>query len=297
MTNRRQFLSNLGAALIGAPLVDEAQAASPPKAPAARAPPPSSQRASIDKWTRLDDGNVATSLFGPQFTHPCLWGRTGDIWAAWDNPTSGGRFGTFMFRRKTNKWEKVTFTDDIQHNISNRENYGSCYDPDGDRIWVSNGAPASMWNADCYFDPNTNTYTNFGDFTGTDNHTPKNKQLLRGVTPLKYFRGSLYSIMSPSQKTTLIRNDLPYGKATVDVSGAQTVSWSEPYVFNVGEFRGGMSSQSGLIWVIGDNNELYIRDLSRANFALIPTFGIKPPHSCNFELHERLNLIVAWCGQ
>jgi hypothetical protein len=48
---------------------------------------------------------------------------------------------------------------------------------------------------------------------------------------------------------------------------------------------------------MAEYNELYVYDLTGDRYVHIPTYGTKPPVFSNFEVHEALQLIVAWCGK
>jgi hypothetical protein len=78
-----------------------------------------------------------------------------------------------------------------------------------------------------------------------------------------------------------------FGVSTDNNNTAARVTWA----------RGGVDGRTGQVWVIADDNELFVWEPDTNRVTQLPTTGAAPPYiNTLFVLHEAADAIVGFCG-
>jgi hypothetical protein len=249
-------------------------------------------------WTRLDSGG---GPFGAYFYRSVVISG-GDIWMGWGDPATGPSWGNFVFDAAAAAWRRTNdVSRDPAKNIGARENYGACYDPDRDAVWIGDGAPVAYGfpegpqSGDMRYDVATDTFTlaypNYGD---------RRSSIGKGDGALVYHDDVLYSFgawsVGPGQ--SLSTHDLVTEEITRGIAVESTPPWTQPRARLV-YARSGIDSRTGVLWTLADDAELYHFDPSGASptWSHVPTTGERPATvAIGAALHEAANVIVAYVG-
>ena len=236
------------------------------------APAPAVRTQTVGAWRRVDVGR--TGAAGWYFSNAVVLRTTGQIWHAWGNRT-------YLFDPVRNVWQ------DAGGSIGRRENFGVAHDPTNGAIWVGPGAPVLPGQIGLLkYDLRGGTYTLIGSEGSAD-------------SVIAWYQDTLYSFggwgLSDGAQDLRSRTTSPLGAwSNIRATGVIPSLSQEPS--RLTSLRGGIDSRNGRLWVIGDDQELYVWDPSRNRWDLMRTTGSKPAQHSVFTLDEANNQVVGWTG-
>jgi hypothetical protein len=223
-------------------------------------------------WRRIDVGRTGAS--GWYFSNATVLRTTGQIWHAWGNRT-------YLFDPVRNTWQQA------DGSIGNRENFGAAYDSTNAAIWIGPGAPvASGQDGLLKYDLATGTYTLVGRGSSPDAVIAWHKDTLYAFGGWELYDGA---------QDLLSRTTSPIG-AWTNKRATGTIPLLRQEPSRLTSLRGGIDSRSGKLWVIGDDQELYVWDPLQNRWNLIATTGGKPAGHSVFALDEAKNRVIGWAG-
>jgi len=240
-------------------------------------------------WTKLA---TATGLnFGAYFRRPVMLGN-GDVWMAW-GANSQPDSGSLIFSRATKTFAKTSANSGVGWDIGKRENYGACFDPDRNAVWVGAGAPVAYSQpGDLKLDLATGAYTEVfpAAFNGS------------GDTAFLYHEGFHYSFGGWGNAACRRRDVTTgaitaYGGATQPQFTRQTQYGSASQESPRLTYARSGKRPDGTLWALANDNELWTCPLN-GQWAMVATTGDKPTTiGIVATLVESRNCIVAWCGK
>ncbi len=224
------------------------------------------------QWRRIDVGR--TGAGGWYFSNATVLSTTGQIWHAWGNRT-------YLFDPIRNTWREAAGS------IGNRENFGAAHDSTNGVVWIGPGAPVSPGQDGLLkYDLASGTYTLIGRGSSADAVIAWHKDTLYAFGGWELSDGAQDLLSRPTSPIGAWRNK--------NASGTVPSLRQEPS--RLTSLRGGIDSRSGKLWVIGDDQEMYVWDPLQNRWSLIATTGGKPAGHSVFALDEAKNLVVGWAG-
>lgn len=265
-------------------------------------------------WTLISP--VATGSSNAFFRHPCVDRNTGSVWAAWGQ-NGGTNTGSFRFIRTAggthNTWVLTSGTPGVPYDVFNRENYGSCSNPDLNLIHIGVGSPpgyavgganntgpyageVNFSQASNVYSLNYNTIGNTayaGDGPGTDVYTGQASGAVLYFSGAYYYLGG-FSVGSGQQ---LYKRVISTGAVT-NIEGFTSPPMTTGSV-RMTYCRTGMDP-AGKIWLLADDYEYWEHNLI-GTWTHYAATGTKPPLGGGQAgvacLHETTSQIVVWVGR
>lgn len=289
-------------------VLPEAEPLPAPAASPAPAPTPAPARG---RWVKLSDDHRYGDLRGGPAMGNGWWKATmlpgGRILAFSFRPDAPNR-GTFIFEPSLRHWVRQNEnTADFWKNPGFRENYDTCYDPDRNVVWMSDGGPVGWTEphpslapintpvaGELFYDLGRDEWFTHRPTPGTPwrpqsaearahwDAAALGQPLLGGMDHcLSYHQGRLWKFggwgLGPGQATRYRDVATGQNSPALDAYGVDLPPWTMTPARHT-NLRSGLDHRDGTLWTLANNSALWLRD-ARAlapKWARVETSGEGP---------------------